>query len=92
MPTLQTTIDLAKVDSIEKLHARLKRALRLPDYYGANLDALYDVLTEGGAGRTLMFRHCADFWARFPDFLPRLVQVLLNARDETEGLEIVFRP
>lgn len=88
----QTSIDLAKVDSIEKLHARLKRALRLPDYYGANLDALYDVLTEGAEERTLVFRNAADFWRRFPDFTPRFVQMLLNARDETEGLEIVFRP
>lgn len=88
----QNTIDLAKVDSIEKLHARLKRALGLPDYYGANLDALYDVLTEGACERTLVFRHAAAFWTRFPDFTPRFVQVLLNARDETEGLEIVFHP
>ena len=91
MPT-QTSIDLAKVDTIEKLHARLKRSLHLPDYYGANLDALYDVLTEGGEVRTLVFRNAADFWHRFPDFTPRLVQMLLNARDETEGLDIIFHP
>ena len=91
MPT-QTSIDLAKVDTIEKLHARLKRSLHLPDYYGANLDALYDVLTEGGEERTLVFRNAADFWHRFPDFTPRLVQMLLNARDETEGLDIIFHP
>lgn len=29
--------------SREDAHAELKRALRLPDYYGANLDALYDL-------------------------------------------------
>ena len=91
MPT-QTSIDLAKDDSIEKLNARLNRSLHLPDYYGANLDALYDVLTEGGEERTLVFRNAADFWHRFPDFTPRLVQMLLNARDETEGLAIDFRP
>ena len=28
------------------VHEHLKRALSLPDYYGSNLDALYDVLTE----------------------------------------------
>ena len=58
----------------------------------ANLDALYDVLTEGGEVRTLVFRNAADFWHRFPDFTPRLVQMLLNARDETEGLDIIFHP
>lgn len=27
-------------------HAYLKAAFRFPDYYGGNLDALYDLLTE----------------------------------------------
>ena len=27
-------------------HAYLKAAFRFPDYYGANLDALYDLLSE----------------------------------------------
>lgn len=28
------------------LHSALQQALSFPDYYGANLDALYDCLTE----------------------------------------------
>ena len=31
---------------IEKAHEYLKEKLRLPNYYGNNLDALYDCLTE----------------------------------------------
>ena len=30
----------------ESLHTALQQALSFPDYYGANLDALYDCLTE----------------------------------------------
>ena len=32
----------------EDAHPYLARMLRLPDWYGANLDALYDCLTEKG--------------------------------------------
>ena len=90
--TRPSTIDLAKVDSLETLHARLARALRFPAYYGANLDALRDLVTEGGEPRRLRFRNGADFWRRFPDYFPRLVQVLLDARDETEGFDVEFLP
>ena len=92
MPVPKTTIDLARIDSVEKLHARLAKSLRFPEHYGANLDALHDLLTESAEPRTVVFRHGADFWRRFPDFFPRLVQVFLDARDETEGLEVSFRP
>ena len=43
-------IDLEGVESEDDLHDRLEESLPLPDYYGRNLDALYDVLTEYGDG------------------------------------------
>ncbi len=39
-------LDIDKMYSIPALHKYLHRALNLPTYYGANLDALYDCLTE----------------------------------------------
>ena len=40
------TIDLSKVKTREELHDLLQEELPLPEYYGRNLDALYDVLTS----------------------------------------------
>ena len=38
-------LDAANMTEKEATHAYLKKALALPDYYGSNLDALYDCLT-----------------------------------------------
>jgi ribonuclease inhibitor len=39
-------IDFSGITDRYALHSCLKRALELPEYYGCNLDALYDCLTE----------------------------------------------
>ena len=41
-------IDLAGAGSEEDVQEIVENSLPLPDYYGQNLDALYDVLTEMG--------------------------------------------
>ncbi len=39
-------IDGDEIYNKEKLHRMMKEAFNLPDYYGKNLDALHDCLTE----------------------------------------------
>ena len=39
-------LDGRQIRSRDALHDYLAQALELPSYYGANLDALHDVLTE----------------------------------------------
>ncbi len=39
-------IDCGPVTGPESLHGALAHALEFPDYYGKNLDALYDCLTD----------------------------------------------
>ena len=39
-------LDFKGINTKEELHQLLKEELNFPDYYGANLDALYDVLTD----------------------------------------------
>ena len=41
-------IDFSKFDDPRNVHAYLKETLSFPDYYGGNLDALYDCLTDIG--------------------------------------------
>lgn len=42
----ETTIDCSNIRSREDLHRLFQEALSFPEWYGSNLDALYDCLTE----------------------------------------------
>lgn len=39
-------LDFNKYNTKEELHLYLKQQCQFPDYYGCNLDALYDCLTD----------------------------------------------
>ncbi len=39
-------IDCSRIHSQEDLHKHFRETLSFPDWYGNNLDALYDCLTE----------------------------------------------
>ena len=43
------------------LHAELKRKLALPDYYGNNLDALNDCLSERSERELVVVESAGDF-------------------------------
>jgi len=81
MKRTRYTIDLAGVADAPAFHARLRAVLPLPDYYGDNLDAFYDVLTELGATWTLVFRGTP---------LPGVREVCEDAMAETPGLVVKF--
>ena len=77
------TVDLAGVRSAAKMHDAIAAALPLPEHYGRNLDALYDVLNEYGCNWKIVFRN-AGTAAR------GLRTVCADAMAETPGLETVF--
>ena len=43
---MEYTIDCSQIHDVKEFHTILSQALDFPDWYGHNLDALYDCLTE----------------------------------------------
>ncbi len=85
-------IDLRGVITREDLHDALAKELRLPDYYGRNLDALYDILTEQGEGWNIIFYNTKDITDEMPDYLSKLKKMSARAVEESENLQIRFFP
>lgn len=71
----------AEIGDQAALHAALARQLDLPDWYGANLDALHDLLTERRPtlrvlifGREALREHLGE------DYYLRFLRTLYDAR------------
>lgn len=81
-------LNLSAVRTRKELHQYLKDKLRLPDYYGENLDALYDSLTESKEDRLIQvegLQQCNDEMDGYGD---KLARVLKAAEKVTESLTV----
>lgn len=83
------TLDIRNIETVAALHIYLQYMLDLPDYYGRNLDALHDCLTEmsGDTGITVLAQGARGETAAY---LPRLLQVLGDAACENPRLVIQY--
>lgn len=77
-----------ELHSIEEVHELLYEELELPDYYGANLDALYDVLTEMSEPTRLEMSLSGMEEEDMEKYLEKMWHVLCDAADENLYLEI----
>ena len=60
------------------MHGELKRKLALPDYYGANLDALNDCLSERRERELVVIEGAADFLEGCEGFGMKLLRVFAD--------------
>jgi ribonuclease inhibitor len=85
-------IDLMEVCSKEDLQELLVKELPLPDYYGRNLDALYDVLTEFGQGWNIIFYNTKFARYRLGKYFEALERLCHEACEEMDELKVRFYP
>ena len=84
-------IDLTGVTIKEQFHDTLAKELPLPEHYGHNLDALYDVLTEV-EGWNIIFYNTTGMEQAIPDYLGKLKKLSRRAQEESENLQFRFYP
>ena len=83
-------LSAAAWDTPQAAHDALARALSFPDYYGRNLDALYDCLTDLSETQ-LVIEDCAQA-ARQMEKWPGFLTVFMDAAGANPGLEIRLLP
>lgn len=85
------TLDLAHMHSVPCLHNQLRNVLKLPLYYGANLDALYDCLTEISEETELVVPAAVGAEEHLGWYGQQLLQVLQDAAAENKNLKITLK-
>lgn len=71
-------------------HQYLKRRFDFPDYYGNNLDALHDLLTEIGMPVKVILHHPAALLDSQPDYGQAILRVLRDADTQNPSLEFLI--
>lgn len=80
-------IFLNKMDSSEAVHDYFCRMLDMPKYYGRNLDALFDVLTDISE-ETVFYLEEDGETETLPDEVEKLLRVLEDAAEENRHIQI----
>lgn len=83
-------IDLSDVRSKEAFHDRMQEELDCPPYYGRNLDALYDVLTDYCEPVELDFVDFELFTHDLPGYGSAVKELLLEVMAANPMVQIFF--
>lgn len=84
-------IDGERITDKQTLHAYIAGVMQLPDYYGSNLDALYDCLTEIAEPSVLKIINSDKLEEKVgKDYFDAFKQMLADATDENEYINVLF--
>lgn len=83
-------LDGRLMTSRDAAHDLLFEALGLPAYYGRNLDALYDCLTEMGEPTQVVVVHAKDMVEALGMYGTLLVRVLEDSAYGNENLRVMI--
>jgi ribonuclease inhibitor len=80
----------AKMTDRAAAHAYLKRKLDLPDYYGYNLDALWDCLSTDFSPRKITLVNPEIILENLGPYGISLIELIKNAGQENSCLQVVI--
>ena len=83
-------IDGKNIKDKVTLHAYLKEQCNFPEYYGSNMDALYDVLTERFEPLEIRVEHAEELKEILCGYGEAFIETLQDAAAENKNLTIVF--
>lgn len=83
----QIVLDCSKIEDRKQLHEALARELEFPEWYGHNLDALHDCLTELEGEVKLILSNWKQLRDRLGDYAARLIYVLHCSSEENPDFQ-----
>ena len=83
---LTLNLDGIVLKSKEELHSTIQWQLSLPDYYGRNLDALWDVLSTWSKSLCIEVTHIEQMKANLEDYAESLLELLQEVAAENNAI------
>lgn len=83
-------LDGSILKSKEELHNTIFYQLALPDYYGRNLDALWDVLSTWSAPLRIEVTHTELLKMHLADYADALLELLRDAAAENNTVTLII--
>ena len=84
------TIDLYGAESRAEIHKRIRKGLPVPEYYGNNLDALHDCLTDISEETNVTIILPEKWPEEKSKYIKNFIKVCGDAASENEKLTILF--
>ena len=88
--TRHFTVDLRKARTRGRIHTRIKKALGFPEYYGRNLDALYDCLTDVPSPCEIEVIGLELLPEELSEYASKIRLVFEDAAEEKAGMKVSF--
>lgn len=86
---IEVRLDGEEIRDKEQLHSLLSDAFGFPAWYGANLDALYDCLTDISADTRLVISHSDKLAENLGIYKEKLFRVLYQASENNPKFTLV---
>ncbi|MBO4537839.1 MAG: barstar family protein [Erysipelotrichaceae bacterium] len=83
-------LDGTKMTDRETCHHYIARIMHFPDYYGNNLDALYDCLGEYGPQSTVIIMNKTILLMYLDDYGEKLLETFRDAANEPASFNLII--
>ena len=77
----------SKMTSKEKAHEYIKEMLNFPDYYGRNLDALWDLLISCSNKKSIYLLNEEELYKDLGEYGKSIVEVFREAADLNDNIQ-----
>ena len=87
---MKLILDGEKISNKDELHKFMKSALDFPEWYGENLDALYDCLTDLTEEVEIHLENAEAFHRNLGNYADKVLWVLKDAEQTNLNIQLII--
>ena len=88
---MKLILDGNKISTKDELHKLLEATFDFPEWYGGNLDALYDCLTDLMEEVDIIIQNADTFHQKLGDYADRVLRVLQDAEQTNLNIQLTIK-